>query len=73
MIKMTIQSNTERKNLIVDENNTVEEVLGQAGISAAGCAINLCGYMVTDATKTLKELSAPETAWISLVRAEKNA
>lgn len=73
MIKLRIQSNTERKDFIVDENSTVEEVLGQAGFSAAGRAINLCGMMVTDATKTLKELDAPESAWISLVQAEKNA
>ena len=73
MIKLTIQGNTERKNMIVDENTTVADVLDQAGISAAGCAINLCGYMVTDTTRTLKDLSAPETAWISLVKAEKNA
>ena len=73
MIKLTIQDNTERKNVIVDENTTVAEVLEGAGFGGTTRAVNLCGYTVTDLNRTLKELDAPETAWISLVKAEKNA
>ena len=73
MIRLTIQDNTERKSVIVDENTSVATVLEEAGFGGTTRAVNLCGYTVTDLSKTLKELDAPETAWISLVKQEKNA
>ena len=58
MINLTIGTNTERKSVIVEPNQTLKDVLAQNDINVNGCALHLNGSLIAgvDVDETLTDL-----------------
>lgn len=49
MINLSIGTNTERKNVMVEPTQTLSEVLSAQGVNVNGCALHLNGSMIAGA------------------------
>lgn len=74
MVKVRISSEMGRKNVIVDENRTLREVLGENGVNYERAITQLDGYDVRgQLDKTLEELGVVAECVISAVAKRDNA
>lgn len=74
MIKVRISSEVGRKNIIVDENRTIREVLGDNGINYERAITQLDGYDVRgQLDRTFEELGISTECVLSAVAKRDNA
>ena len=75
MKRVLVQDNRDRNTVIVEGSATIAEVIERAGFPVVGNGANLNGMSLTagDMAKTLDELGAPDSSWISLVAKMSNA
>lgn len=75
MISITVGTNTKRKQVVVDPNLTVRQVLEQNGVNYSVGNINLDAKILnqSDLDKTLTELGVTSGAYIINVAKAENA
>lgn len=58
MINLSIGTNTERKNVIVEPDQTLADVLAENNVNVGGCALHLNGTLIAgaDTDQTFEEL-----------------
>ena len=75
MIKLTIGTNTERKNVMVEPEQTLAEVLTANNVDASHSALNLNGTLIpgVDQEQTFEELGiadGSEAMLIAVIKAD---
>lgn len=75
MISVTLSSNTNRTTVIVPEDTTVKQVLTDNNMNLGAGTVSLDGIPLTasDMAKTLAELGAKETCFLTVVVKSDNA
>ena len=69
MINLKIGTNTERKDVIVSPDSTIEDILNENNISVVGCALHLNGTLIpqVDTDHTFAELGIPDGSKAMLI------
>ena len=69
MINLKIGTNTERKDIIVQVDDTLAEVLENNDINITGCALTLNGSLIpgVDVEKTFEELGVADGTRATLI------
>lgn len=75
MITITLGDNTNRTNIVVDENSTIKTVLEENGIDYTGGGIQLDGVTVSagDMNKSFADLGVKEHCYLFRVAKLTNA
>lgn len=62
MINLKIGTNTQRKDVIVEASETIQDILDANEISTIGCALHLNGTLIAqaDTDQTLEELGVKD-------------
>lgn len=73
MINLTIGTNTERKTVIVDATQTIEDILEDNQVDVSGTALHLNGSLIPgcDVEKTLPELGVADGGSAMLIAVTK--
>lgn len=62
MIKLSVGTNTERKQIIVEAEQTLAEVLAANDVNVSGCALHLNGTLIAgaDVSETFETLGVKD-------------
>jgi sulfur carrier protein ThiS len=69
MINLTIGTNTERKSVIVEPEQTLSDVLAENSVNVNGCALHLNGSLIAgvDTDSTFEELGVADGTKATLI------
>lgn len=69
MINLTIGTNTERKSVIVEPDQTLQEVLEENNVNVNGCALHLNGSLIAgvDIEETFEALGVADGSKAMLI------
>ena len=75
MIRVTLGTNTDRSNILVDPNKTIKEVLEANNISYSVSSLTLDGATLKagDINKTFAEMGITESCFLIVVAKAENA